>query len=305
MSVLRPSTATGLRPEVAPIARLRSRRARSVRRARGAQTAVALVVLTLVVAVSLLAPWIAPYDPIAADASQRYLPVGADGHLLGTDEQGRDVLSRLVWGGRTSLLLAVLATAVATVIGSVLALVAGFGGDRVAGLVMRTVDIMFAFPVIIAALVFAVVLGPGSAVVLAAIVFAAVPYVARVVFAEVKLQRGLEYVEAARSLGAGFWSVLLREVLPNVAVPIGVYATGLVGGMIVFSSSLSAFGIGVQPPTADWGRMIAEGAKVVIVGDLHLALLPGLAVLVVALAFNWLGDGLRDLLDPRLKEVRR
>lgn len=285
-------------------AHLPPRRRRSRRRA-NAQVVLAAAIIAAVALVSLLAPVVAPYDPDLADGSIKYLGPGEQGHLLGTDEQGRDILSRLIWGGRTSLIVAFLASAAATVIGSLLALVAGLSDDRVAGLIMRTVDIMFAFPVIMIALVFAVLLGPGTPVVVLSIVFSAVPYVARVIFAEVKPQRGREYVEAAESLGSGFLAIVFREVLPNVAGQIVVYGTGLVGGMIVFSSSLSALGIGVQPPTADWGRMISEGAKVIITGNVYPALLPGLVVLVVALAFNWLGDGLRDVFDPHTRRADR
>lgn len=262
------------------------------------QVSIALTILIVVALVSVLAPLIAPHDPDVGDAAQKYLPLGTSGHIFGTDEQGRDILSRLIWGGRTSLLIALLAVIISTFLGTVLALVAGFSSARISGLIMRGIDIMFAFPVIIAAVVFATVLGPGTMVVIAAIVFSATPYVTRIIFAEVKSQRGREYVEAAVTLGAGFWSVLVREVLPNIAGAILIYSTSLVGIMIVFSSSLSSLGIGVQPPDADWGRMISEGAKVIISGNIYPALLPGLVVLIVSLAFNWLGDGLRDVLDP-------
>ena len=304
MAVLPTSTGESLTSLRGPVRRRRGR-GRGRGRARvNAQVAIALVLIAILVLVALLAPVLAPYDPENGDAALKYLPFGASGHPFGTDEQGRDILSRLIWGGRTSLLIAILAVVASTLLGSVLALIAGFSGDRVSGLVMRAIDIMFAFPVIIAALAFAIILGPGIGVVVLAIAFLATPYVTRVVFAEVKRHRGREYVEAAVSLGAGFWSILFREVLPNVAGQIVVYATGLVGGMVVFSASLSALGIGVQPPAADWGRMISEGAKVIISGNVVPALLPGLAVLVVALAFNWLGDGLHDLFDPHTRRSR-
>lgn len=273
------------------------------RRHGNVQVTVGAVIIAILLLISVLAPWIAPYDPLKP-TGEKYLALGSDGHLLGTDDQGRDIVSRLIWGGRTSLIVALASSLAATLIGSLLALVAGFSGDKVAGLIMRAIDIMFAFPVIIIAVVFALVFGPGAFVVILSIIFAAVPYVARVVFAEVKLQRGREYVEAATSLGAGFFAIVFREVLPNVVSQIVVYGTGLVGGMIVFSSSLSALGIGVQPPTADWGRMISEGAKVIISGNVWVALLPGLAVLLVALAFNWLGDGLRDVFDPHKRRAQ-
>ncbi|KLL94222.1 ABC transporter permease, partial [Rhodococcus sp. IITR03] len=191
------------------------------------------------------------------------------------------------------------------VLGSSAALAAGFAGPRLSGLIMRVVDVLFAFPVILVAIALAALLSPGAGVVVFAIGFAVIPYITRVVFAEVKQQRGREYVEAAVSLGAGRWSLTVREVLPNVVGPIVVYATSLVGAMVVFSASLSAVGIGVQPPASDWGQMIASGAKVVISGHLYVALIPGLTVLLVALAFNWIGDGLNDVFDPRSRRGAR
>ncbi|WP_229745118.1 ABC transporter permease [Sediminivirga luteola] len=277
---------------------LPGRRPRTVT-GRNLQVGVALVIIAVVVLSSVFAPLVAPHDPLLSDPASKYLPPGSPGHLLGTDDQGRDLLSRIIWGGRTSLLIAVVAVAFSTVVGSALAIVAGFAGPLLSGLIMRTVDVMFAFPVIIVAVALAALFAPGPSVVILAIAFAVIPYVSRVVFAEVKQQKGQDYVEAAVSLGAGHASILFREVLPNVTTQIIVYATSLVGGMVVFASSLSAVGIGVQPPTADWGQMIATGARVVISGNLYVALFPGLMVLIVALAFNWLGDGLRDVLDVR------
>lgn len=270
-----------------------------------AQFVVAVTLIGVVVLVSLLAPVLAPYDPLATDPAAKFLPPGSTGHLLGTDDLGRDLLSRLLWGGRTSLLLAVLAVAAATIIGSTAGLLAGFAGPKVSGVVMRIVDMIFAFPVILVAVALAAVLNPGPAVVLVAIAFAVVPYVTRVVFTEVKLQVQREYVEAATALGATRRELMVREVLPNVRGAIVVYGTGMVATMVVFSASLSAVGIGVQPPTPDWGQMIASGAKVVLSGHMHVAVIPGLAVVVVALAFNWLGDALHDLSNPRTRGSRR
>ncbi|WP_240794625.1 ABC transporter permease [Rhodococcus zopfii] len=271
---------------------------RRVRRNRAQLTAGAVVVAAVVLA-TLLAPVVAPYDPYLSEPTRKFLEPGTAGHLLGTDELGRDLLSRVLWGGRSSLLLALAAVALATVVGSAAALFAGFTGPRLSGLIMRTVDVLFAFPVILVAIALAALLSPGPAVIVLAIVFTVVPYVTRVVFAEVKQQRELEYVEAAVSLGAGRSSLVVREVLPNIIGTIVVYGTSLVGTMVVFSASLSAVGIGVQPPEPDWGQMIASGAKVVISGHLYVALVPGLMVLIVALAFNWLGDGLNDVLNNR------
>ncbi|WP_063130091.1 ABC transporter permease [Nocardia fusca] len=270
-----------------------------------AQLVTAGVLIGGVVLVSLFAPLLAPYDPLATDPSAKFLPPGSDGHLLGTDDLGRDLLSRLLWGGRTSLLLAVISVAGATAVGSVAALLAGFAGPRVSGVVMRLVDMLFAFPVILVAVALAAVLSPGAPVVVVAIVFYVVPYVTRVVFTEVKQHTRREYVEAATALGATRWSLMVREVLPNVTGQIVVYATGLVATMVVFSASLSAVGIGVQPPTPDWGQMIASGAEVVLSGHMYVAVIPGLTVVLVALAFNWLGDALHDLASPRTRGTGR
>jgi peptide/nickel transport system permease protein len=263
------------------------------------QLVTAVVVIALIVAVSVLAPWLAPHDPIAPDAAHRYLPPLSPGHLFGTDEQGRDILSRLIWGGRATIAPTAAATTVAVVLGGALGLVAGWSRSWWSAAVMRLVDILFAFPVIIVAFALAEVIGMGMWVVAAAVVFAAVPYVSRIVYAETRRQAQSEYIDAARSLGAPPWELLGRELLPNLAATIVVYWTSLVGILIVLASSLSAVGIGVQPPTPDWGRMVAEGAKVLLSGSPFVAVIPGLAILVVGLAFNWLGDGLRDVLDPR------
>ncbi|MFW0785678.1 ABC transporter permease [Gordonia sp. CPCC 206044] len=263
------------------------------------QLVLAVTVLTLVIVVSALAPWLAPFDPTVGDPASRYLQPGSDGHLLGTDEQGRDILSRLIWGGRATIVPTAIATSVAVLIGSAIGLLAGWSRSWVSSGVMRIIDILFAFPVVIVAFALAEVIGMGVWVVASAVVFAAVPYVTRIVYAETRRQRELEYVEASIGLGASSWTILRSEILPNVGATIIVYWTSLIGILIVLASSLSALGIGVQPPTPDWGRMVAEGAKVLISGSPFVAIVPGVAILIVGLAFNWLGDGLRDVLDPR------
>ncbi|GAC70478.1 ABC transporter permease [Gordonia soli] len=263
------------------------------------QLVAAVTVLALVIVVSVLAPLIAPHDPTVGDAASRYLEPGSAGHLLGTDEQGRDILSRLIWGGRATIAPTALATTVAVLIGSVVGLLAGWSRSWISSGVMRIVDILFAFPVVIVAFALAEVIGMGVWVVAAAVIFAATPYVTRIVYAETRRQRELEYVEAAVGLGGSSWTILRTEILPNVGATVIVYWTSLIGILIVLASSLSALGIGVQPPTPDWGRMVAEGAKVLISGSPYVAIAPGIAILVVGLAFNWLGDGLRDVLDPR------
>lgn len=258
-----------------------------------------LLFILAVVAVSVAAPWIAPYDPNVADAALRLAPLGTPDHILGVDAQGRDILSRVIWGGRSSLLVSVLPVAAAVLLSIALGLAAGYKGGKLAAFIMRVIDLAFAFPMVLLAIGLATAFGPGLWTVGLTIIFSATPYLTRVVYAEVRAERDKEYVEAAQALGASQFEIVFREILPNVATSVLVYGTTMIGGMIVFSAGLSFLGLGAQPPTADWGRMVSEGSKVLILGSAHVATVPALVIVAVALAFNWLGDGLRDLLDPR------
>ena len=276
----------------------RLRRSATARFFRNREAVAGLTVLCAVVAVSILAPWLAANDPNAGDATNVLAPAGAAGHLLGTDSQGRDVLSRLLYGGRSALVVSMVSVSVAVVIGTVIGLVGAFAGRRTSGVLMRVVDLLFAFPVILVALSLAAIVQPGPWVLIGTVVFGAVPYVARIVYAEARAERDKDYVEAARSLGASERAILGREVLPNLVSSVVIYGTSLVGVNIVFIASLSALGLGIQPPDPDWGRMISEGAKVLVTGSPGVATFPAIAILLVSLAFNWLGDGLRDVLNP-------
>ncbi|WP_201318737.1 ABC transporter permease [Paenibacillus sp. EPM92] len=262
------------------------------------QTLAGMLIVLAAILISLLAPWISPYDPNAGDGALRLSPPGTPGHLLGLDDQGRDILSRLIWGSRYSLLAALLPITIAFVISIWLGLTAGFVQGRIGELIMRILDVLFAFPMILFAIAIAAILGPGVMTILVTITVALIPYMSRVVFASVKEEKGKEYIEAARMLGASTTSILFRELLPNVISPLIVYATTLVGSMIVFSSGLSFLGLGIQPPDSDWGRMTGDGMKVLTQGAPHVATIPGLLIMLVSLGFNWLGDGLRDWLDP-------
>jgi ABC-type dipeptide/oligopeptide/nickel transport system permease subunit len=261
-------------------------------------------IIAVIVAVSLLAPVIAPDSPLAENFAERFLPPLRDGHLLGTDSDGRDILSRLIWGGRVSLLAAFLATTAAAAAGATLGLWAAFSRDWLSALIMRTTDLLLAFPVVMVALSLAEITGPGVWVIGLSVAFAAVPYITRISYGEARRERGKEYVEAAAALGAGRWSIMLREVAPNIFTSVLVYWSSLIGISVVFAAGLSAIGVGVQPPTADWGQMLADGAQVLLSGSPWEAIIPGIALLLVGLAFNWLGDGLRDILDPRSSSVR-
>ncbi|MFT3688294.1 ABC transporter permease [Paenirhodobacter sp.] len=258
-----------------------------------------LLFLALVTLLAVFAPLVAPLSPEAADPAMRLAPPGSPDYLLGGDTQGRDILSRLIWGGRSSLIASALPVALAAVLALGLGLLAGFSRGWAVPVIMRGVDILFAFPMILFAIGFATAFGPGIGAVAATIVFSATPYLTRVVYADVRAERDKEYVEAARALGASRREILLREILPNVLTPLVVYATTLIGGMIVFAASLSFIGLGAQPPAADWGRMASEGAKVLVTGTPHAATVPAALIVLVAMSFNWLGDGLRDALDPR------
>ncbi|WP_369051956.1 ABC transporter permease [Kineococcus terrestris] len=259
----------------------------------------ALAVLLLVALASVLAPLLSPYSPTEGDSSLRLQGIGTPGHPLGLDGQGRDVLSRLLHGGRYSLLVAVVPVLVVFPLALATGLVAGYTRGRTGEVIMRLLDVLFAFPLVLLAIALAAVLGAGLGNVMLAIGITLVPYMARVAYTTTVQEVGKDYVEAARASGAPTRDVLLRELVPNVVSALLVYATTLCGLMIVVAAGLSFLGVGIVPPAPDWGIMTSDGAAVLLEGKFHVATVPGLAVLVVALSFNLLGDGLRDALDPR------
>jgi len=258
----------------------------------------ALVVLILVVLVAVFAPLISPYDPLVGDPTMRLLPPGTPGHLLGLDGQGRDILSRLIWGGRYSLSVAIVPVLCAGVVALVLGMVAGYSGGRWGELVMRLLDVVFAFPIVLFAIAIAAVLGPGLVNSMLAIGITLVPYMARVVYTATVQESGKDYVEAARAAGLTEVEILGKQLLPNVLSPLVVYATTLAGLVIVLAAGLSFLGVGITPPAPDWGVMTSDGRQVLLEGYAHVATIPGLMIFIVAIAFNLLGDGIRDALDP-------
>lgn len=259
---------------------------------------VGLVIVVIVTFAAIFAPWVAPDDPNYQTAGLRRAGFGVEGHILGTDETGRDILSRLIWGGRLSLLVSITPTLIAALIALALGLVAGYFGGIIDQIIMRILDIFFAFPVVLLAILIAGALGPGPRNQIIAIIFILVPYMTRVVGTQVQTLRRLDFVEAARATGAGHREIIVHELLPNVIAPLIVYATVLVGFMILVAAGLSFFGLGANPPTADWGYMV-NTAKGTITTKPHVVLMPSLAIIIVSLAFNFLGDGLRSALDPR------
>jgi peptide/nickel transport system permease protein len=258
-----------------------------------------LVVILLVVLCAAGAEMVAPFGPTAQNLRERLQPPLVGGHLLGTDNLGRDILSRIVFGGRISLVVGVAAAALAGSLGVVLGLLAGYLGGWCDAVIARVADVQQAIPFLILAIAVAVIVGPSlTNVVLVLAVTTWVSYF-RVVRAEVLSVRESLLVDAARVLGAGTARVVLRHVLPNVSGSIIVIGSVMVANMIIFEASLSFLGLGVPPPTPTWGRMVYEGVQYVD-SAWWLTVFPGLAIVLTVLAINLLGDWLRELLDPRL-----
>ncbi|KUK36368.1 MAG: Binding-protein-dependent transport systems inner membrane component [Thermacetogenium phaeum] len=256
-----------------------------------------LVIILAVMAVAVFAPYIAPNDPVKVDLAQRLAPPGAP-YPLGTDHLGRCLLSRLIYGTRPSLTTAALALSAIMLIGIPLGTLAGYCGGWVDNVIMRLVDVLLAFPGLILALVIAGMLGPGLLNVMLAL--SAVWWVgyARVIRGMVLSVKEKEFVLAARACGTSELGIISRHILPNVLSPVIVLATLDMGKLILAISGLSFLGLGAQPPTPEWGAMLNDGRPYLQVAP-QLMIYPGLAIMTVVLAFNFLGDGLRDALDPR------
>jgi peptide/nickel transport system permease protein len=258
-----------------------------------------LVVVTLA---SLLAPLLASSDPVKPSFSRRLAPPwglgGTPAHVLGTDNLGRDILARLLHGGRTSLALAATSVVLAAVVGIVVGLVAGSGGERIDAVLMRAADVQLAFPVIMLAIAIVAVVGTSPAALVGVLALSGWVLYARTVRASVLTIRRLEYVEAAYTLGASDLRIMGRHILPNTLGPILVIGSSQFATMVLLESGLSFLGMGIQAPQPSWGLMLAEGRDY-LSNAWWLATIPGLAISLVVLGANLLGDGLRDLLDPR------
>jgi len=263
----------------------------------------ALCVIVAVVLASLLAPWLSPYDPDNPDADSTLASVSWR-HLLGTDVYGRDQLSRLVHAGRIDLLVALGATGIALSVGSALGALAGYRGGWMDQLVMRSVDTVMAFPAFILAMAVTAALGNRLVNVVAAIAITHVPIYTRLIRGEMLKARETEYADAARAVGDRPHQIVLVHLLPNCLPPLVVQATLAMGFAILTVAALSFIGLGIQPPQSEWGQMTAEGAGYVVSGEWWLVLFPGFAIMLTVLAFNLVGDGLRDLLDPRMRGMR-
>jgi peptide/nickel transport system permease protein len=269
--------------------------AREYPRVTAAATFVAFLFL-----VALVAPIISPHDPLAVNPDIAYLPPLSPGHLLGTDELGRDLFSRILWGARVSLPVAFVAVAVGLVAGGIVGLVSGYAGGATDLLLMRFIDALLAFPGLILAIALVAALGPGLRNAMIAIGIVAIPIYARLVRAQVLQLKQLEFITATRSLGARPLRLVLRHIVPNLLNPLIVQVSLSAGFAILAEATLSFLGLGAQVPTPDWGQMINSG-RTFLNNDAWLAIVPGAAISVTVFSFNWLGDSLRDALDPRLR----
>jgi peptide/nickel transport system permease protein len=256
------------------------------------------VVVLLIFALAAFAPWLAPADPYKASMLRRLLPIGSAGFPLGTDELGRDMVSRLMYGGRLSLVMGVLPVLLAFVIGTSVGLFAGYVGGRWNMAIMRVLDVFYAFPSVLLAVAVSGALGPGMSNSLIALTLVFVPQIVRVAESVTTQVRRLDYIDAARMSGAGTLSIVRVHVLGNVLGPVFVYATGLVSVCMILASGLSFLGLGVKPPEPEWGLMLNTLRSAIYVNP-WVAALPGAMIFATSIAFNLLADGVRSAMDIR------
>jgi peptide/nickel transport system permease protein len=256
-------------------------------------------IVSLIVLAAIFAPLIAPFDPYKESVVGRLKPFLWRGHVLGTDELGRDMLSRLLYGGRVSLVMGVVPVLIASLVGGLLGVVGGFVGGRVNTAIMRTMDVFYAFPSVLLAVAVAGAMGGGIGNGMLALTLVFIPPMCRVAETATTQIRALDYIEAARATGAGTVMIIRYHVLGNVLGPVFIYASSLVSVAILLASGLSFLGLGVRPPTADWGLMLSTLRQSIYVVPLVCAL-PGAAIFVTSIAFNLVSDGLRAAMDVRM-----
>jgi len=259
-----------------------------------------LIIIVILVSAAIFAEQIAPYGYDDQQLRMRFLPPSGE-HFFGTDDYGRDIFSRIIYGSRTSLMVGLVSVSISSVIGTFLGAVAGFYGRWVDNIIMRGVDIMLAIPNILLAISIAATLGPGITNVMIAVGISSIPGYARLVRASILSIKEQEYIEAARSIGASDFRLITRHILPNAMAPIIVQATMSIAIAILSAAALSFIGLGVSPPTPEWGSMLS-GGRAFIRDYWWVVTFPGLAIMMTVFAFNLFGDGLRDALDPRLKD---
>lgn len=261
---------------------------------------VGLAIVIIMTVLALFSPIFAPYDPNEMSLSKVHLKPGEQGHIFGTDDVGRDLLSRIIYGARISMIVAIGGTIVGGIIGILLGLISGYSGGAIDSIIMRLMDAMFAFPFVLLAIVLMTVLGGGLRNVILAIGIANIPGYARIARGQVHVVKNEEYCNVTRVLGASHSRLLLNHILPNILSPIIVYATLNIAGAIISEAALSFLGLGIAPPTASWGNILRSGKDFLNTYP-HVATISGIFILVTVLGFNLLGDGVRDVLDPKMK----
>lgn len=258
-----------------------------------------LIIIGILVFVAIFANVLAPYSPVIGDlGGSRLLPMGSPGHLLGTDDQGRDILSRLIFGSRLTLYVVLLVAVLSAPVGLLVGTVAGYAGGWVDAVLMRITDIFLAFPKLILALAFVAALGPGIENAVIAIAITSWPPYARIARAETMTLRNSDYISAVKLMGASPARIVIRHIMPLCLSSLIVRVTLDMAGIILTAAGLGFLGLGAQPPLPEWGAMIASGRRFIL-DQWWVAAIPGTAILIVSLGFNLLGDGLRDALDPR------
>ncbi|WP_211655338.1 ABC transporter permease [Planococcus alpniumensis] len=259
---------------------------------------VGLIIVILQIILAVFAPFMTAYDPAAQNLVNRELPVFSEGHWLGTDNYGRDVWSRIVFGARISLVVGITAVSLGLIGGTILGLLAGYY-RKLDAIIMRFVDLLFSFPGILLAMLIIAILGTSLVNVAIAISIWSIPTCARIVRGSVLSIKEKEYIMAMRSMGASDLRIMIRHILPNASAPIIVFATMRMATAILSTAALSYLGLGAQPPTPEWGAMISQGQDFMWSAP-HLTIVPGIAIMLTVFAFNVLGDGLRDALDPNM-----
>lgn len=259
---------------------------------------IALIVLMIIVLACILAPVVSPYSPYAGNLKDRLLPIGSAGHLLGTDEQGRDLFARILYGGRISLISGIVPVMLAVLIGGGLGIIAGYWGKFINVIIMRTLDIMYSFPAILLAIGISAVLGSGISNIMISATIVFIPPIARMTESAVLEVRKEEYIEAARSSGAGTLMLIRYHVLPNIFSKIFVFSTTQIGICLLFASSLSFLGLGVSPPTPEWGFML-NNLKQLIFIDPILTVVPGVFIFLTSLSLNMVSDALSDVMEMK------
>jgi peptide/nickel transport system permease protein len=258
-----------------------------------------LILLLAIILIAIFAPWVSPYDPKAQKVTIRLAPPQSD-HLLGTDDFGRDLLSRIIWGSRTSLMVGLLSVTFSGLVGTFLGIIAGYKGGMAETFIMRMADVFLSLPSLLMGLIVIVSLGSGTSKVIIAIAVALTPRFIRLAHGPTLSLKEIGYVEAARASGGGGLRLMFRHIMPNIIGPIVVMATLWVATAIRIEASLSFLGLGTQPPNSSWGLMLKSGVNNIMISP-WLAIFPGLAIMITVMGFNLVGDGLRDALDPKLR----